>query len=125
MLLAVLNEEQGSRVQREALSIHLSNTSPGHNVQPLISPSVTIVGASFGVARLDHHLRGLRASVADQDFETFSKLQLLASHLDELDVNALSRFRMQDHFGPTLIAIVEVLIGIGRFAERQFVRNDH
>ena len=72
---AAVDEDQASGAERMTPTVDEGNATSGFHEHPLIRPAMTIVGSTFRVTRRDCHRRRLRATVADDDFESVPKAE--------------------------------------------------
>src|SRR5262249_8399459 len=99
--LAALDEEQRSRRQSVAFPADGGDPLARGDVEPLIAPAVPIVGAALRVVLREHHLRRLRAPIAERDPEAFAEPRRLAFLLADRDLAALpGRFERTAPPGP-------------------------
>jgi hypothetical protein len=66
MAVAGLDEQQLSRLQGCLVTVDDDHSRTFHDEQPLVRPSMKIVGTSLSAAGGKHHHGGLRTGIADR-----------------------------------------------------------
>jgi hypothetical protein len=80
MLIAVLDQQQYAGLEGITLAFDLSHTGARNDEEPLIGSAMTVGGAAFRAARLNHHFRRLAATVSQSDAKAFSEPKRFAFH---------------------------------------------
>src|SRR5262249_10002280 len=89
--LAALDEEERSRRQSVAFPADGGDPLACHDVEPLITPAVPIVGAALRVAPREHHLRRLRAPIAERDPEALARPPASGFHSERPGLGGVPR----------------------------------
>src|SRR5262245_4418674 len=80
--IAVLDQQERSRAQRDAQFVDARHTRAGHDEEPLVGAVVAVTAVAFRVAGFQHQLRRLRAAVAEHHVEASSEPKRLVPHAE-------------------------------------------
>src|SRR6185295_9729698 len=95
--IAVLDQQQRRRPQRITTAVDRRHAAAAEDEEPLVGTCVSVLRVAFGLARFQHHLRRLRAPIAEHHVEPFPEPQRFAFHCTLLRsgqfIGPPSRFR--------------------------------